>query len=87
MPYTGIRQLISLESSLDKSKIRNASYLGAIQDLADGGDQSQQQDIRAGIQKVLQVFITNAANIFLLHTDEENMLTEQVHAGLYGRVV
>ncbi|XP_033736327.1 ral GTPase-activating protein subunit alpha-1-like isoform X2 [Pecten maximus] len=77
VPYTGIRQLITLDTTQDKSKIRNASYLGAIQELADGGDHSQ-YDIRAGIQKVLQVFITNAANIFLLQTDEENMLTEQV---------
>ncbi|XP_036363522.1 ral GTPase-activating protein subunit alpha-1 isoform X5 [Octopus sinensis] len=62
----------------DKSHLRNASYLGAIQELADRGEQ-QNYDVRAGLQKVLQVFITNAANIFLLEAEDDgNLLLEQV---------
>ncbi|XP_067682813.1 ral GTPase-activating protein subunit alpha-1-like isoform X5 [Haliotis asinina] len=67
-----------LTDGLEKPKyIRNASYLGAVQDLADQGEQ-QQLEVRAGMQKVLQVFITNAANIFLLDTDDDSSLQEQV---------
>ncbi|GAB1601381.1 ral GTPase-activating protein subunit alpha-1-like isoform X7 [Argonauta hians] len=62
----------------DKSHLRNASYLGAIQELADRGEQHN-YDVRAGLQKVLQVFITNAANIFLLEAEDDgNLLLEQV---------
>ena len=57
--------------------IRNASYLGAVDELADHG-QVNQADVRAGMQKILQVFITNAGNIFLLEVDTEDNLTEQV---------
>lgn len=66
----------------DKSHLRNASYLGAIQELADRGEQ-QNYDVRAGLQKVLQVFITNAANIFLLEAEDDgNLLLEQVSNSL-----
>ncbi|KAL5008782.1 hypothetical protein ScPMuIL_014363 [Solemya velum] len=68
------RQL-SVQEALDKSRIRNPSYLGAIQDLADGGE--REHDVRVGLQKVIQLFITNAANIFLLET-EDDLLVEQI---------
>lgn len=68
------KSLPSLDS-INNSRIRNASYLGAIGDLADGG---KLNDVRAGIQKVLQVFIVNSANVFLLQTDEESAMSEQV---------
>ncbi|XP_076442581.1 ral GTPase-activating protein subunit alpha-1-like isoform X3 [Babylonia areolata] len=56
---------------------RNRSYLGAVGDLADAGAE-RFQDVRAGAQRVLQVFITNAANIFLLSTEESTCLQDQV---------
>lgn len=68
------KSLPSLDS-INNSRIRNASYLGAIGDLADGG---RLNDVRAGIQKVLQVFIVNSANVFLLQTDDESAMSEQV---------
>ena len=68
---------MSRDSGDLKSWLRNASYLGAIQDLADGGDFSQ-YDVRAGQQKLIQICITNAANIFLLAADSELALNEQV---------
>ena len=68
---------LSRDSGDFKNWLRNASYLGAIQDLADGGDYSQ-IDVRAGQQKLLQIFTTNASNIFLLEAGNEEGLTEQV---------
>ncbi|KAL8608299.1 hypothetical protein ACOMHN_042166 [Nucella lapillus] len=56
---------------------RNRSYLGAVGDLADCGV-DRLQDVRAGAQRVLQVFITNAANIFLLTTEDTSCLQDQV---------
>ncbi|XP_060592015.1 ral GTPase-activating protein subunit alpha-1-like, partial [Ruditapes philippinarum] len=71
---------IPLQMSRDsgdlKTWLRNASYLGAIQDLADGGDLTQ-YDIRAGQQKLIQICVTNAANIFLLQADSDSALQEQ----------
>ncbi|XP_052275567.1 ral GTPase-activating protein subunit alpha-2-like isoform X4 [Dreissena polymorpha] len=60
-----------------KSWLRNASYLGAVQDLADGGDYSQ-YDVRAGQQKLIQLCFTNMANVFLLRSESEAHLNEQV---------
>ncbi|XP_041353753.1 ral GTPase-activating protein subunit alpha-1-like isoform X2 [Gigantopelta aegis] len=57
--------------------IRNASYLGAVEELADHGHVNQ-ADVKAGMQKVLQVFITNAGNIFLLDAANSHELNEQV---------
>ena len=68
---------LSRDSGDFKNWLRNASYLGAIQDLADGGDYSQ-IDVRAGQQKLLQIFTTNSANIFLLKADSDDALNEQV---------
>ncbi|XP_025103645.1 ral GTPase-activating protein subunit alpha-1-like isoform X4 [Pomacea canaliculata] len=56
---------------------RNRSYLGAVAELADIGS-DRGQDIRAGLQRILQVFITNAANIFLLTTADATSLQDQV---------
>lgn len=67
---------LSVQEAVDMSRIRNPSYLGAIQDLADGGEQDH--DVRVGLQKVIQLFITNAANIFLLETEDDLLLGEQV---------
>lgn len=58
---------------------RNRSYLGAVADLADSGAAERIHDVRAGLQRVLQVFITNAANIFLLSTGDNTSLQEQVN--------
>lgn len=71
------RSKLSSSEKLDKTGvcIRNPSYLGAIEDLADDHTHC---DIQAGAQKVLQVFITNAANIFLLKTNDSDMILEQV---------
>jgi len=73
------RVMPSSSETLNKTGkcIRNPSYLGAIDDLADTADHSH-CDIQAGVQKVLQIFITNAANVFLLQTDDSDMLMEQV---------
>ena len=73
------RVMPSSSETLNKTGncIRNPSYLGAIGDLADTADHSH-CDIQAGVQKVLQIFITNAANVFLLQTDDSDMLMEQV---------
>ena len=68
---------LSRDSGDFKNWLRNASYLGAIQDLADGGDYTQ-IELRAGQQKLLQIFTTNSANIFLLQADNDEALTEQV---------
>ncbi|XP_059157319.1 ral GTPase-activating protein subunit alpha-1-like isoform X3 [Physella acuta] len=57
--------------------LRNRSYLGAVQDLADLGDEKS-KDVRAGLQRILQVFITNAANIFLLDAEDDGHLQDQV---------
>ncbi|KAH9496143.1 Ral GTPase-activating protein subunit alpha-1 [Bulinus truncatus] len=57
--------------------LRNRSYLGAVQDLADLGDEKS-KDVRAGMQRILQVFITNAANIFLLDAEDDLQLQNQV---------
>ncbi|XP_052770134.1 ral GTPase-activating protein subunit alpha-2-like isoform X3 [Mya arenaria] len=65
---------LSRDSGDLKTWLRNASYLGAVQDLADGGE----LDVRAGQQKLIQICITNAANIFLLKADSDSALTEQV---------
>ncbi|XP_064603064.1 ral GTPase-activating protein subunit alpha-1-like [Liolophura sinensis] len=71
------RQMVSLELPERQRTVRNASYLGAIQDLADSGDESH-MDVKAGLQRVCQVFITNAANVFLQEVHDENLLNEQV---------
>ncbi|RUS74693.1 hypothetical protein EGW08_017551 [Elysia chlorotica] len=60
-----------------RSNLRTRSYLGAVQDLADSGD-DKDKEVRVGLQKILQVFITNAANIFLLDADDESYLQDQV---------
>ncbi|XP_035826426.1 ral GTPase-activating protein subunit alpha-1 [Aplysia californica] len=59
------------------SYLRNRSYLGAVQDLADQGE-DKAKDVRAGFQRVMQVFINNAANIFLLDADDDTYLQDQV---------
>ncbi|XP_071163709.1 ral GTPase-activating protein subunit alpha-1-like isoform X36 [Mytilus edulis] len=71
------RIMPSSSERLDKTGvcIRNPSYLGAIDDLAEDHTHC---DIQAGVQKVLQIFITNAANVFLLQTEDSEMLVEQV---------
>ncbi|KAK3092349.1 hypothetical protein FSP39_001673 [Pinctada imbricata] len=78
-PYSKdlVRSLPSLEAS-EKFRLRSASYLGAIGDLADGGETQGLNEVRAGVQKVLQVFIVNSANVFLLDDDEDDLLNEQV---------
>ncbi|XP_053376419.1 ral GTPase-activating protein subunit alpha-2-like isoform X3 [Mercenaria mercenaria] len=68
---------LSRDSGDLKTWLRNASYLGAIQDLADGGDLTQ-YDVRAGQQKLIQICVTNAANIFLLQADSDTAVQEQV---------
>lgn len=72
------RIMPSSSERLDKTGvcIRNPSYLGAIDDLAEDHTHC---DIQAGVQKVLQIFITNAANVFLLQTEDSEMLVEQVN--------
>nr|KAG5712285.1 hypothetical protein BaRGS_023864 [Batillaria attramentaria] len=55
---------------------RNRSYLGAVAELADAGAE-RMQDVRAGAQRILQVFVTNAANIFLLNTEDSVGLQDQ----------
>lgn len=52
-------------------RLRNESYLGAV---------NKEIHIRAGLQNVLQVFITSAANVFLLEVspDYPRLLDEQV---------
>jgi hypothetical protein len=59
----------SAGSSLDSSssgrqRLRTDSYVGAIQGA---------QSIRAGMQNVLQVFVTNAVNVFMVSTSHLNM--------------
>lgn len=54
-------------------RLRKDSYLKAIQ--------SDNNHLRAGLQNMLIVFLTNAANVFLLDLSHENihMLEEQVY--------
>ena len=58
-------------------RLRTDSYYGAINDNSSEDGRLQHQ-VRAGTQKVIQVFITHAANIFLLSTGEISYLDEQV---------
>uniref|UniRef100_A0A0A9X1L4 Ral GTPase-activating protein subunit alpha-1 n=3 Tax=Lygus hesperus TaxID=30085 RepID=A0A0A9X1L4_LYGHE len=55
-----------------RTRLRNDSYIGAIN--------RENMMVRAGLQNVLQVFITDAANVFLLEvgTDSAVLLDEQV---------
>lgn len=60
----------SAGSSLDsassgRQRLRTDSYVGAIQGA---------QSIRAGMQNVLQVFVTNAVNVFMVSTSHLNMI-------------
>ncbi|GFR74888.1 Ral GTPase-activating protein subunit alpha-1 [Elysia marginata] len=64
-------------TSQSRSNLRTRSYLGAVHDLADLGD-DKDKDVRVGLQRILQVFITNAANIFLLDADDDAHLQDQV---------
>ncbi|XP_068249956.1 ral GTPase-activating protein subunit alpha-2 isoform X1 [Palaemon carinicauda] len=59
-----------LENNVPR-RMRNESYLGAV---------NKDIHIRAGLQNVLQVFITSAANVFLLEVspDYPRLLDEQV---------
>lgn len=50
----------SPQDSLRLSRLRNDSYLGAIH--------RENLFVRAGLQNVLQVFITQASNVFFLET-------------------
>lgn len=54
-------------------RLRKDSYLKAIQ--------SDNNHLKAGLQNMLIVFLTNAANVFLLDLSHENvhMLEEQVY--------
>lgn len=80
---TSTMSLLQLNVSLDlddgarRTYLRNLSYLGAVQDLADVGDEKG-KDVRAGLQRILQVFMTNAASIFLLDVDDDGYLQDQV---------
>jgi hypothetical protein len=56
--------LPSLDPSLRSQRLRADSYVGAMS----GG-----QSIRAGMQNVLQVFVTNAVNVFMISTAHLNM--------------
>ncbi|KAK7072472.1 Ral GTPase-activating protein subunit alpha-2, partial [Halocaridina rubra] len=61
---------VALENNVQR-RLRNESYLGAV---------NKDIHIRAGLQNVLQVFITSAANVFLLEVspDYPRLLDEQV---------
>lgn len=61
---------------------RNRSFLNAVQDLTEVGDEKVKNK-RTGVQHILQVFITNAANIFLLDADDDGCLQDQVVCGFY----
>ncbi|GFO04867.1 ral GTPase-activating protein subunit alpha-1, partial [Plakobranchus ocellatus] len=63
--------------AVGRSNLRTRSYLGAVQDLADS-DEEKGKEVRVGLQRILQVFITNAANIFLLDADDDAHLQDQV---------
>lgn len=78
--------MVSLELPERQKTVRNASYLGAVQDLADSGDE-RHMDVKAGLQRVCQVFITNAANVFLQEVHDENLLNEQVRKSRKGGIV
>ena len=64
-------------------RARNMSYLNAVQQsdvLEESGLASgSKEQVAAGLQNVLQVFITNSANVFLLEPSETEVhLEEQV---------
>ncbi|KAK9884222.1 hypothetical protein WA026_005171 [Henosepilachna vigintioctopunctata] len=63
-----------LEGSNRPSRLRNDSYLGAILE--------ENLLVRAGMQNVLQLFMTHAANVFLLDVNQHipKMLEEQTDA-------
>ena len=58
-----------------RPKSRNDSYTYAVQDTS--WDGTRCCSIRAGLQKTLQLFITNAANVFLLEPSTDSMLLEE----------
>ncbi|XP_011503584.1 PREDICTED: ral GTPase-activating protein subunit alpha-1 [Ceratosolen solmsi marchali] len=63
---------LDFEKSLDNSKLlrlRNDSYIGAIH--------RENLFVRAGLQNVLQVFITQASNVFFLETVASATLLEE----------
>ncbi|XP_076041404.1 ral GTPase-activating protein subunit alpha-2 isoform X2 [Oratosquilla oratoria] len=69
--YTSGSGAESDSSSSSSRRLRNDSYLGAVH---------KDIHIRAGLQNVLQVFVTSAANVFLLEVspDYPRLLDEQV---------
>ncbi|KAI5741308.1 hypothetical protein M8J76_012347 [Diaphorina citri] len=62
-----------------RSRLRNHSYIGAIQ--------SENVLVRAGLQNVLQVFITHAANVFLLEVGSEYPLFLEEQVDICKRVL
>ena len=65
-------KLNSLDMTDNGYRLRNDSYLGAME--------KDHLAVRAGLQNVLQIFVTNAANVFLLEISPEYpiLLEEQV---------
>ncbi len=71
------------QNSAEPPRSRNNSYLSAVRSDSSltPGDDGVSTKVKAGAQRVLQVFITNAANVFLLDPPgTEVLLDEQVPA-------
>ncbi|CAH1791020.1 unnamed protein product [Owenia fusiformis] len=54
--------------------LRNDSYLGAITDISDS---EVEQNVKAGMQRFIQLFVTHTSNVFLLQS-ESKLIDEQV---------
>ncbi|XP_059614307.1 probable Rho GTPase-activating protein CG5521 [Phlebotomus argentipes] len=55
-----------VEKSHRNQRLRTDSYIGAIY--------KENLIIRAGLQNVLQVFVTHASNVFMIHTEQLNII-------------
>ena len=73
-------------NDLDQRRSRNFSYLCAVTtEKTEDQTLLLSSEVKAGMQKVLQVFITNSANVFLLEPNNNGQcLDEQVGDALPG---
>ena len=73
----------SASGSSNNSNSRNVSYMEAVRHSSvNSGDipvitGTDDVQVRSGLQKVLQVFITHSANVFLLEPEESSVLLDE----------
>ncbi|BFZ11585.1 hypothetical protein BsWGS_14624 [Bradybaena similaris] len=79
-PLQQVNTPSDVEDGMYRTYQRTRSYLSAVHDLPDvGGEKSKEgTGTAARLQRILQVFITSSANIFLLDADNDGHLQDQV---------